>query len=114
MNVLKSPSIFRPTSRPTSPTTADTNSTADRTSRRMSIGSFRRPSTSVSTFSPLAIPGPLVQDGSYLETLSLKLNEAVSRSLAHPTVPATASEQLGGKQPIPTGRGKALGALIET
>jgi hypothetical protein len=54
-----------------------------------------------------------VQDGSYLEMLSLKLSEAVSKALAQPvgSVPIV-NETLGGKQPIPNGRGHALGALI--
>lgn len=55
---------------------------------------------------------PLVQDGSYLEVLSLKLSEAVTKALAQPAGPALPCEQLGGKRPIPAGRGHALGAFI--
>lgn len=55
---------------------------------------------------------PLVQDGSYLEVLGLKLSEAVSKALAQPAGPAAAHEQLGTRRPIPSGRGRALGAFI--
>ena len=51
-----------------------------------------------------------MQDGSYLEALSLKLSEAVSKALAQPSGPA--GELLGGRRPIPAGRGQALGLLI--
>lgn len=44
--------------------------------------------------------------------LGLKLSEAVSKALAQPSGPANANEQVGGRRPIPTGRGHALGALI--
>ena len=53
-----------------------------------------------------------MQDGSYLEALSLKLSEAVSKALAQPSGPAPAGELLGGRRPIPAGRGQALGLLI--
>jgi hypothetical protein len=74
---------------------------------RLSLTNFRRPSPA-----PCPTPTPLIQDGSYLEVLSLKLSEAVSKALAQPAGPATSSEQLSGKRPIPIGRGRALGALI--
>jgi hypothetical protein len=85
-------------------------------SRKLSLGTYRRSSLSVSH--PAVITVPLVQDASYLEMLGLKLNDAVSKSLIHPTAPTTAAatitaELLGGRLPIPAGRGKALGALIE-
>jgi hypothetical protein len=73
----------------------------------LSLGNFRRPSPASGPS-----PVPLVQDGSYLEMLSLKLSEAVSKTLAQPTGPAAANEQIGGRRPIPAGRGQALGALI--
>ncbi|KAG9316701.1 hypothetical protein JVU11DRAFT_2761 [Chiua virens] len=57
-------------------------------------------------------PAPLVQDGSYLEALGQRLNEAVSKALAQPSGPALPNELVGGRRPIPTGRGRALGALI--
>ena len=117
MNVLKNPSFFRPATQPSLPTPVspppsrpDSGIGFERVSRplnRLSLGSFRRP---LPTSSPS--PAPLVQDGSYLEMLSLKLSEAVSMALAQPTGPAAASEQVGGRRPIPAGRGQALGALI--
>jgi hypothetical protein len=57
-------------------------------------------------------PAPLVQDGTYLEALSLKLSEAVSKALAQPSGAVAPGELLGGRRPIPAGRGTALGALI--
>ncbi|KAJ3511222.1 hypothetical protein NLJ89_g4223 [Agrocybe chaxingu] len=100
MNVLKNPSFFRPTSRPSSPapgsvpSRTDSNQGAERTSRPLNKLS-------------------LIQDGSYLEMLSLKLSEAVSKALAQPSGPPLAvNEQVAGKRPIPQGRGLALGALI--
>lgn len=57
-------------------------------------------------------PITLVQDGSYLESLSLKLSEAVSKALASPLAQTTSNDQVSGKRPVPAGRGRALGALI--
>ncbi|KAF8995443.1 hypothetical protein BDQ17DRAFT_1365594 [Cyathus striatus] len=115
MNVLKGPSFFRPASRPASPAPTsrpDSAQAPDRPSRplnKLLNSNFRRPSPSPF---PTSIPTPLVQDGSYLEMLSLKLSEAVSRALAQPTGPAAACEQVAGRRPIPPGRGHALGTLI--
>ncbi|EGN99990.1 hypothetical protein SERLA73DRAFT_180345 [Serpula lacrymans var. lacrymans S7.3] len=118
MHALKHPSFFRPASRPTSPSPTpsrpDSGLGFDRVSRplnKLSLSSFRRPSPSV-TPAPAPAPALLVQDGSYLEALSLKLSEAVSKALAQPTGPAGANEQVGGKRPIPSGRGQSLGTLI--
>ena len=119
MNVLKNPSFFRPTSRPSSPapvplSRSDSGLGGERVSRplnKLSLGSFRRASPAPTPTSP-SPPIPLVQDGSYLEMLSLKLSEAVSKALAQPTGPAPANEQVAGRRPIPAGRGHALGALI--
>lgn len=121
MNVLKNPSFFRPASRPTSPAPLPPVSQldGDRSTHpinRLSLSNFRRStaspfSTVTSTSTPTA---PLIQDGSYLETLALKLSEAVSKALSQPTGPANASEQVLGKRPIPQGRGQALGSLIAT
>jgi hypothetical protein len=79
-----------------------------RPTHRLSFGNFRRPLTPVTSPSP----APVVQDGSYLEVLNLKLSEAVSKALAQPTGPAAPAESVGGRRPIPVGRGHALGALI--
>lgn len=57
-------------------------------------------------------PTPLVQDGSYLQALSLKLSEAVSKAMVQPTGPVPVGELVGGRRPIPAGRGRALGLLI--
>lgn len=76
---------------------------------KLSLSTFRRPSSSPAS-------GPLThtvtQDGSYMEVLSLKLSEAVSKALAQPSGPGTPHELIGGRRPIPPGRGRALGALI--
>jgi hypothetical protein len=53
-----------------------------------------------------------IQDGSYLQVLSLKLSEGVSKALAQPVGTATASECLNGRRPIPAGRGREFGSLI--
>lgn len=117
MHALKPSSLFRPSSRPSSPAplAARTDAAvsvdrAPRNSHKLSLTSFRRPS-------PAPAPAPaaaIVQDGSYLEVLSFRLNEAVAKVLAQPTGPAAANEQVNGKRPIPPGRGRALGALIST
>jgi hypothetical protein len=115
MNSL--PSIFRPTSRPPSPTSGqvprlETGVKFERGARshRISLSTFRRPSPVATVAGP---PVLLVQDGSYLEMLALKLSEAVSKALAQPTGPPTAANEiLGGRHPIPAGRGYALGTLI--
>lgn len=77
----------------------------------LSLSTFRRASPAPI---PVVTPAPvtLVQDGSYLETLSLKLSEAVSKVFAQPSGPAAANDQVAGKRPVPAGRGHALGALI--
>lgn len=126
MNVLKHPSFFRPMSRPTSPAPVATPSAtvppsrpdsslgfdrAPRPLNKLSLSNFRRPSPAPNT-APTPAPTPLIQDGSYLEVLGLKLSEAVSKALAQPTGPAAANEQVSGRRPIPQGRGRALGALI--
>ena len=117
MHALKPSSLFRPSSRPSSPAPLAARPDAavsvdrvPRNSHKLSLTSFRRPS-------PVPAPAPaaaIVQDGSYLEVLSFRLNEAVAKVLAQPTGPAAANEQVNGKRPIPPGRGRALGALIST
>ncbi|KAH9942512.1 uncharacterized protein BXZ73DRAFT_88060 [Epithele typhae] len=111
-------SLFRPSSRPTSPVPAPRTDTpgAERAARplsKLSLSTFRRASPS-----PVVLPGPtppttVVQDGSFMEVLSLKLSEAVSKALAQPTGPPVPGEiLLAGRRAIPSGRGRALGALI--
>ncbi|KAI0051875.1 hypothetical protein FA95DRAFT_1511461 [Auriscalpium vulgare] len=122
MHALKPSSLFRPSSRPSSPAPAPSRpdsaasagiDRAPRSIARLSLTNFRRPS-------PAPSPSPstniaIVQDGSYLEVLSLRLSEAVSKALAQPSGPATVQDQvLSGKRPIPAGRGRALGSIIST
>ncbi|KAL0581812.1 hypothetical protein V5O48_000180 [Marasmius crinis-equi] len=117
MHTLKNPPFFRPASRPSSP--APTPSRPDsgigfertRPHNRLSLNTFRRQSPAPTPSSAVA-PLTLVQDGSYLEMLSLKLSEAVSKALAQPTGSTTTNDVVGGRRPIPAGRGRALGALI--
>lgn len=80
----------------------------------LSLGNFRRasPAPSPTVISSTAVPATLVQDGSYLEMLNLKLSEAVSKALAQPAGTVTANELVDGRRPLPAGRGRALGALI--
>ncbi|PPQ89510.1 hypothetical protein CVT25_012182 [Psilocybe cyanescens] len=121
MNVLKNPSFFRPSSRPSSPAPPalgqvrpESSQGLERPSRpstKLSLTSFIRQTPSQPP-SPVPNPAPLIQDGSYLEMLSLKVSEAVSKALAQPTGPPVVSEQASGKRPIPQGRGLALGSLI--
>jgi hypothetical protein len=116
---LKNQSFFRPASRPTSPASGlpsrpDSGIGFERTAHplnRLSLSTFRR---ALPAPTPTAIPvlPTLVQDGSYLEMLNLKLSEAVSKAFVQPSGPATANELVCGKRPVPAGRGRALGALI--
>ncbi|PSS38056.1 hypothetical protein PHLCEN_2v141 [Hermanssonia centrifuga] len=116
MYSLKTPSFLKPTSRPTSPSPPipspkpDPIAAPDRTTRsisKLSFPNFKR------TASPLTqAPASLVHDGSYMEVLGLRLSEAVSKALSQPTAPAAPHELLGGRRPIPAGRGRALGELI--
>ncbi|OCH91428.1 hypothetical protein OBBRIDRAFT_728808 [Obba rivulosa] len=115
MYALKTPSFLRPSSRPTSPiptVTPDAVMATDRAPRslsKLSLSTFKRPAPAPTQgVMPLAV----TQDGSYIEVLSLKLSEAVSKALAHPTGPAPPNEALNGRRPLPAGRGRALGALV--
>lgn len=74
---------------------------------KLSFSTFKR------TTSPLThAPSALVHDGSYMEVLSLKLSEAISKALSQPAGPGSLNEMLGGRRPLPAGRGHALGELI--
>ncbi|KAK0212385.1 hypothetical protein DFS33DRAFT_22347 [Desarmillaria ectypa] len=118
MYALKTP-FFRPASSPSSPAPAPAPSRPDsgvsfelsRPLNRLSLTTFRRLSPAPVP-ARAATPTTLVQDGSYLEMLSLKLSEAVSRAVAQPSGPPAAYEQVSGRRPIPAGRGRALGSLI--
>lgn len=111
MNVLKNPSFFRPSSRPSSPAPALVPSRPESTRPLNKLSNFIRQSPTP-VASPVPNHAPLVQDGSYLEMLSLKLSEAVSKALMQPAGPSSANEQVPGKRPIPRGRGTFLGSLI--
>lgn len=121
MNVLRNQSLFRPSSQPVSPSAVSPLPTPEpvvleRSSRPLnllSLGNFKRhPTISRVQTSPSPSPVGVVQDISYIETLSLRFSEAVTRALAQPSGPAPLHELLSGKRPIPQGRGHALGALI--
>jgi hypothetical protein len=118
MNALR-PSLFRPTGRPSStpptptPQPSDGAITAERAPRsiaRLSLAGFRKlpPTRSLS----LSQAASTIQDGSYLQVLSLKLSEGVSKALAQPAGSAAVSETLNGRRPIPAGRGREFGSLI--
>ncbi|KAH9839346.1 uncharacterized protein C8Q71DRAFT_749060 [Rhodofomes roseus] len=115
---LKAPSFFRPTSRPSSPVMSPVPDPAigvDRTARplsKLSLATFRKPSPSPVPPPTRVASATVTQDGSYMDVLSLKLSEAVSKALAQPTGPGVPNEILHGRRPIPPGRGRALGALI--
>ena len=78
--------------------------------RIQNLAKLRRLSPPATPAPPPTPPPTLVQDGSYLQALGLKLNEATSRALA--PVFGTGNDCLKGRRPLPPGRGKALGALI--
>ncbi|RPD54760.1 hypothetical protein L226DRAFT_611195 [Lentinus tigrinus ALCF2SS1-7] len=116
MYTLKPTALFRPSSRPTSPAPVprqESPAPADRARplSKLTLSNFRRPSPS-----PAATQAPpnstVVQDGSFMEVLSLKLSEAVSKALAQPPGPGAPGELLAGRRPLPTGRGRTLGSLI--
>lgn len=119
INALKNPSFFRPMSRPASPAPnppqvqADSTTTPDKATHpltnKLSLNGFRRPTPT--PLAPVAAPS-LIQDGTYLEMLSLKFSEAVSKALAQPSGPANPAEVLAGKRPLPAGRGSTLGSVI--
>lgn len=87
--------------------------TTDRASRpltKLALTPFSRKSSPAPIVSPSST---LVQDGSYLESLGLKLSEAVTKALAQPNATvATANDVLNGRRPIPIGRGRTFGELI--
>ncbi|EJD03115.1 uncharacterized protein FOMMEDRAFT_85559 [Fomitiporia mediterranea MF3/22] len=124
MHGIKTPSFLRSSSRPSSPLPSppssgrgDSDSGAEQRPARpltkaLALTSFSRKSSPAPARS--TTPVPLVQDGSYLESLGLKLSEAVTKALAQPsgTVGAGPTDVLNGKRPIPADRGRVLGELI--
>jgi hypothetical protein len=124
---IRTPAFLRANTRPDSATSAQvvmaplpapspmepSLSGGERTSRplnKITMSLLR--ATPASSPSRTASPTPLVQDGTYLEALSLKLSEAVTKALAQPTGLPVPGEVLSGRRPLPAGRGTALGALI--
>ena len=116
MNALR-PSIFRPTRRPSStpptptPQPLDGAVPADRMSRsiaKLSLSGFKRSSPPQSDSQVATV----IQDGSYLQVLSLKFSEGVSKALAQPVSHPTATDSLNGRRPVPVGRGREFGLLI--
>lgn len=123
MHALKTPSFLRPASRSSSPAPARpdsgvildalspmTHSSSKGPLNRLTLASRKRSPPVAPTLSPTPT---LVQDGSYLEALGLKLSNAVSKALAQPTgAPSPGEVVWNGKRALPNGRGSALGALI--
>ncbi|KAF8444710.1 hypothetical protein L210DRAFT_3040820 [Boletus edulis BED1] len=97
----KKQSIFHLTSLSPSPSTPSDSERARSLTRRSSLTPVTSPTRA-----------PLIQDGSYLEALGLRLNEAVAKALAHPSGPSRTSELVRGRCPIPAGRGRVMGKLV--
>lgn len=124
MNVLKNPTFFRPSSRasspapPTIPGRPDPSQSLGQprpSTNKLSLTNFiRQAPTPIPTPTPTPNHAPLVQDGSYLEMLSLKLSEAVSKALAQPAGSVSVGEAAAGRRPIPQGRGTVLGSLLSS
>ncbi|CAG7854387.1 SubName: Full=Uncharacterized protein {ECO:0000313/EMBL:CCA72433.1} [Serendipita indica DSM 11827] len=79
-------------------------------SRIQSLTPFHK--RAVPTPPPSPAPMTIVQDGAYLNTLGLKLNEAATRALSVPN--GTGADVWKGKKPVPSGRGRQFAALIES
>lgn len=103
---------LRTTSRPSSPaidhSPGRTSMDIAKMPRIQSLTGFHRRSTNT----PPPSPGPsLVQDGTYLDALGLRLNEAASKALV--VCPGAGPDSLKGRKPLPAGRGRAFAVLIE-
>jgi len=62
--------------------------------------------------SPKPVQSAIVQDGAYLNTLGLKLNEAATKVLL--PAPGTGTDSWKGRKPLQAGRGKQFAILVET
>ena len=94
---------------------SDSEGGAERVARplhKLSLSTFRKASPAAVPKETTQAKTTLIQDRSYLEALGLKVGEAVSKALVHPSTGVAAGDILNGKGPIPAGRGRALGALI--
>lgn len=132
MNAIRQAAFLRPISRSTSPAPQqisrndtlllDSSRLEDiPVSRSSSRGPLNRLNLNKKTRSgditPPTLPSPtLVHDGSYIESLSYKLSEGISKALAPaPPVPsgnAPVEDAFNGRRALPSGRGKAFGILI--
>lgn len=124
MHSLKTPAFLRHSSRPSSPLPTQVSSgrsdsenaidsrPTSQLTKALTLTSFSR-KPSPAPVRP-STPVPLVQDGSFLESLGLRLSDAVTKALIQPpgSTGTTGNDVLYGKRPIPADRGKALGELI--
>jgi len=62
---------------------------------------------------PVAAQSAIAQDGAYLNTLGLKLNEAATRALLS-SPGGSGHDVWKGKKPLQTGKGRQFASLIET
>ncbi|KDQ21525.1 hypothetical protein BOTBODRAFT_168778 [Botryobasidium botryosum FD-172 SS1] len=87
--------------------------------RPLTQNPFRRrsPTPQPSALTPAPDKGDALASsggGTYLDSFSLKMSEAVAKAVTNPvaTAPGDKDITLKGKKPLPLGRGKALGDLI--
>jgi hypothetical protein len=103
------------------PATEETNQPQRPTSamsRIQSLTPFHKrvvftPPPSPSPTPTMIAPSAIVQDGTYLDTLGLKLNEAATRVLAA-TPGGSGADVWKGKKPLQSGRGRQFASLVET
>ncbi|KIM22657.1 hypothetical protein M408DRAFT_332844 [Serendipita vermifera MAFF 305830] len=103
----------------TQPTTWTTNEEAQQPQRPnsamariQSLAPFHKRVAFTPPPSPKPAPSTIVQDGTYLNTLGLKLNEAATRVLA--PVSGNGTDSWKGKKPLQAGRGRQFASLVET
>lgn len=135
MNAIRQAAFLRPISRSSSPAPSARNESGvietrlddipiTRTSsrgplNRLTLSAKKSRSSIPIEGTPPGTPSPpqtLLQDGSYLEALSLKLSEGTSKALAPaPLIPSGAAvpdDVFNGRRALPAGRGRALGNII--
>jgi hypothetical protein len=74
---------------------------------------FTPPPSPRPTSAVVVAPSAIVQDGMYLDTLGLKLNEAATRVLVA-TPGDSGADVWKGKKPLQTGRGRQFASLVAT